>query len=387
MTRRDQLQAPVAIWAVRDSGAPPLFGLPPEERLVRSLAKAGLGGSPVIIHVPAAGTLCARLDDAIAANEGALIAVEEGAATDPRLLTALARAEGSLVARTNDGAALRLAPGTALPDAEDLPALADALIAAGTPKLEQAGFDGFIGVLRRDLPYWILRPRDAAEAQAAERWMFLSNYKGSTDILTAHVFPPLVWPLTRWCAALGISPNAVTIVSIILTGLATLLFYQGHLAAGLLAAYAMAVLDSVDGKLARVTLADSAIGNVLDHGLDIVHPPFWWLAWAYGATALGGPDWLWPAAWAMTAFYVADRLVLMVAKARFGRGLHAMTRLDGQVRSFISRRNINLLILTVGLAIGQETAAFAIVVGWQVATCLWHALRTAMLYPRGRVAS
>ncbi|MEL7171451.1 MAG: CDP-alcohol phosphatidyltransferase family protein [Pseudomonadota bacterium] len=382
----EDAHAPAVIWADRDSEAPPLFGLPPAERLARSLAKAGLGSVPLVASAPAEGALSKRLSEALAMSDGALIAVEEGAATDPRLLAALARAEGPLVARTEEGAALRLAPGTVLPDADDLPALADALVAAGTPRLEQAGFDGFIGVLRRDLPFWILRPRDPFEVRAAERWMFLSNYKGSTDILTAHVFPPLVWPLTRWCAALGISPNAVTIVSIVLTGLATLLFFHGHLAAGLLAAYAMAVLDSVDGKLARVTLADSAIGNVLDHGLDIVHPPFWWLAWAHGAAALGGPDWLWPAAWGMTAFYVADRLVLMVAKARFGRGLHAMTRLDGQVRSFISRRNINLLILTAGLAIGQETAAFAMVVGWQVATCLWHALRTAMLYPRGRVA-
>ncbi|MEM7529008.1 MAG: CDP-alcohol phosphatidyltransferase family protein [Pseudomonadota bacterium] len=376
--------APVAIWADRDVDAPALFALPPAERLRRTLKKAALAELPLIVSDPADGPLSDRLGAALGEANGPVIVVEEGAATDPRLITALARSDGPAVARTEEGTALRLLPGTALPSSKTLPELADALISSGVPRLQQADFDGFIGVLRRDLPYWILRPRNAADARTAERWMFLSNYKGSTDILTAHVFPPLVWPLTRWCAQLGISPNAVTIVSIVLTALAALLFWEGYLAAGLLAAYAMAVLDSVDGKLARVSLSDSALGNVLDHGLDIVHPPFWWLAWAHGAAMLGGPAWLWPAAWIMTAFYIADRLVLMVAKARFGRGLHAMTPLDGRVRSFISRRNINLLLLTIGLAIGLETLAFGLVVAWQAATCLWHAVRTAMLYPRGR---
>ena len=55
-------------------------------------------------------------------------------------------------------------------------------------------------------------------------------------------------------------------------------------------AYGMSVLDSVDGKLARLTFTDSRIGNRLDHGLDMVHPPFWYLAWAYGIGG-GSLDW------------------------------------------------------------------------------------------------
>jgi phosphatidylglycerophosphate synthase len=49
----------------------------------------------------------------------------------------------------------------------------------------------------------------------------------------------------------------------------------------------MTFLDTVDGKLARVTLTSSRIGDVLDHGLDLLHPPFWYLAWGIGlATAM-----------------------------------------------------------------------------------------------------
>jgi phosphatidylglycerophosphate synthase len=47
----------------------------------------------------------------------------------------------------------------------------------------------------------------------------------------------------------------------------------------------MTLLDTVDGKLARVTVASSKFGHVLDHGVDIVHPPFWYLAWGLGLGA------------------------------------------------------------------------------------------------------
>src|SRR3546814_17463336 len=56
---------------------------------------------------------------------------------------------------------------------------------------------------------------------------------------------------------------------------------------GLVAAYAMTFLDTVDGKLARVTLTSSPIGNVFDHGIDLVHPPFWWWAWIVGLAHAG----------------------------------------------------------------------------------------------------
>ena len=44
----------------------------------------------------------------------------------------------------------------------------------------------------------------------------------------------------------------------------------------------MTFLDTVDGKLARVTITSTKLGNVFDHGIDLIHPPFWYLAWGMG---------------------------------------------------------------------------------------------------------
>ena len=90
-----------------------------------------------------------------------------------------------------------------------------------------------------------------------ERQLFLDNYKGSTDLLTAYVYPPLVWPAVRLCSLLRVHPNVVTILSIVLAFAAVPLFALGHWLAGFACGYVMSVLDSVDGKLARVTVTST----------------------------------------------------------------------------------------------------------------------------------
>ncbi len=292
-------------------------------------------------------------------------------------------------------ALLRLEPGApleALGDIADWPALIEALLQQpGISQLRQQDFAAHIAVLRRDLPFWLRRVDHEAQRAELERFMFKASYKGSTDFFTKYVYPPLVWASVRPLARLRVHPNTVTWVSIALTFAAVPFFALGWWIAGLLCAYGMSVLDSVDGKLARLTFSDSALGNVLDHGLDIVHPPFWYFGWAMGLAGLGLVPPLQAAlaepeiqaALVLVAFYVLDRLVLAIYKARFGRGLHAHAPVDALVRTFISRRNINLPLFTLGLIFGLGLETFLFIVLWQVLTVIWHAGRTAWILLRG----
>ena len=100
--------------------------------------------------------------------------------------------------------------------------------------------------------------------------------------MTKWVWPAPARGVTRLCVRLGLLPNHVTALSWVLAILAGLLFYQGEFFAGLLAGWLMTFLDTVDGKLARVTVTSSALGNYFDHVLDLLHPPFWYLAWGLG---------------------------------------------------------------------------------------------------------
>jgi phosphatidylglycerophosphate synthase len=295
---------------------------------------------------------------------------------DARLYDFVTAQPRDLAIEDGDAAMAWLAdPAVLAPDATDLRgALAPAL-----PRLTQAEFPGFIRNLRRTLPFYLLRVTNAEERAKVERFLFWSNYKGSTDFFTKYVYPPLVWVMVRPLARAHVHPNWVTIVSIVLTFAAVPLFGAGHFLAGFLCAYGMSVLDSVDGKLARLTLTDSKLGNVLDHGLDLVHPPFWYCAWAYGVSQ--GDVWspVFLASLVMLVLYVIDRLILKIYPTRFGRGLHTHAPMDGLVRTFISRRNINLPLFTVGYMAGLGAETIYLIVVWQAATCLYHGARTAWI--------
>jgi phosphatidylglycerophosphate synthase len=262
------------------------------------------------------------------------------------------------------------------------------------PEVSQDDFPAFVPKLRRSLPYYLFSVTNAAERKTVERFLFWSNYKGSTDFFTKYVYPPLVWLMVPPLARARVHPNTVTLISIVLTVLAVPLFATGHFWWGFACAYGMSVLDSVDGKLARVTFTDSAIGNVLDHGLDIVHPPFWYFGWAIGllggwAQTSFGADFsqpLWQAAWVMLGLYVLDRLILAVYRAKYKRGLHTHAAMDAVARTFISRRNINLPFFTIAYATGFGIEAFYLIVLWQALTCAYHGLRTIWILATYRPA-
>lgn len=242
--------------------------------------------------------------------------------------------------------------------------------------LTQAEFPSFVPKLRRNTPYYLFSVTTPEHRRKIERFLFWSNYKGSTDFFTKYVYPPLVWLLVPPLARARVHPNVITIISILLTIAVVPLCATGYFFWGFVCAYSMSVLDSVDGKLARLTFTDSAIGNVLDHGLDLVHPPFWYCAWALG---LSGGNWHSPvfiASLWLIALYILDRLILKVYPTIFHRGLHTHAPIDAFVRTFISRRNINLPLFTVGYALGLGVPTIYLIVIWQALTCVYHGFRT-----------
>ena len=90
-------------------------------------------------------------------------------------------------------------------------------------------------------------------------------------------------------ARAGLSPNSVTLVGALLCLGAFYFFWEGRYWAGSALGFGFMVLDTVDGKLARCTGASSEWGNVFDHGIDLIHPVFWWWAWLHGLEAYGTP--------------------------------------------------------------------------------------------------
>lgn len=230
--------------------------------------------------------------------------------------------------------------------------------------------------LRKFDPPWVAQITAANQAHL-EKSLFNGSYKGVTDFITRAIWPvPARWA-TVWCVRLGLSPNQVTAASYVLAIAAGFLFWHGLFGAGLLAGWLMTFLDTVDGKLARVTVTSTRFGNLFDHGLDLIHPPLWYIAWGVGYEA----TWdsaipLEPVLWAICLGYIAGRVCEGAFKLAAPFSLFLWRPFDSLNRLITARRNPNLLILTSLWAFDAHDTALIWVAVWTCVSTLILGVRT-----------
>ena len=170
----------------------------------------------------------------------------------------------------------------------------------------------------------------------------------------------------------------MTFVGLLLTIAAFGLFWKGEFTAGLICAWIMTFLDTVDGKLARVTLTSSKIGNIFDHGIDLIHPPFWWFAWWVGCQQLGlRPPHPRFAAEVIIVGYVIQRVIEGIFMRRFGMHIHVWRPIDSRFRLITARRNPNMVILVGALLVGRPDSGLVLVAWWTIVSLIFHAVRLA----------
>ena len=339
------------------TGASPLsvWGLPSAERLRRQLVRAGA----VAGRAEAARVVLLRSDWVY----------------DDALVRALAASPEDVALLAPDGRAVALCVDAARADA------AQALLAEGRMPQCARGLapaqlaDAYNNALRkREPPY--LMDLSAAALPAMEQRVFGGAYKGVTDVVTLYAWPRPARFVTRLCAQAGITPNQVTSASLLLVLAAMAMFWTGHYGAGLVAAWVMTFLDTVDGKLARVTLTSSRWGDVFDHSIDLIHPPFWWWAWIVGLPAAGLA--LEHSSWVLTvivAGYVLQRVEEGIFIACFGMDMHVWKRFDSRLRLVTARRNPNLLLLSASVLGGRPDLGILAVAVWTALCLAIHALR------------
>jgi CDP-alcohol phosphatidyltransferase len=232
---------------------------------------------------------------------------------------------------------------------------------------------------KRERPF-VMR-LDPKDPERVERAAYDAAYKGVTDALTLYLWRKPAFYLTRWAAQARLSPNFVTLVGGILCVLAFILFWRGEYWWGVLAGFIFMVLDTVDGKLARVTGASSKWGEAFDHGIDLIHPPFWWWAWEHGLAAYGRqlePLTATMVLWAIIGGYVAQRIIEGLFIKRFdGMHIHVWKRIDSQFRLITARRNPNMVILIASLLFRRPDVGLELVAWWTIISLIFHAVRLA----------
>lgn len=79
-------------------------------------------------------------------------------------------------------------------------------------------------------------------------------------------------------------------------------------------------------------------------------------------------------------FYVFDRILERLFKICTGRSIQDFRPIDVKLRTFTSRRNINLAVFVVALMVGLGNEAFYAIVGWQALTALYHFVRVVQFW-------
>ena len=215
-----------------------------------------------------------------------------------------------------------------------------------------------------------------------EQRLFDGSYKGVTDLVTKWVWPRLARWAVGQCVRFGLRPNHVTIIGLLLAILAGVLFAYGQYGWGLLTGWLMTFLDTVDGKLARVTVTSSKFGHYFDHIIDLIHPPIWYVLWGVG---LGVTQFnfiglsLTTTFWLIVLGYVVGRFVEGAFLAWLGKfGIFCWRPLDSYFRLITARRNPNMIFLTLGFLGGRPDLGLLAVALWTVLTTLFLLFRLAL---------
>jgi phosphatidylglycerophosphate synthase len=361
-------QSAPRVWIVTSAEAADLriWGLSPEERLRRSLRAAGCTDVEQ----------CSASTSVTAPVSGSALLLRGDLLFDARLIEPLLATPGILLT-----AAVADDPGNATPVAAHVdPSDFEAALAllrnptattpAGLRRVAPCDLaPAYIASLRKAEPPRVLAVRPDRIA-AIENELFGAAYKTITDLITRWAWPVPAAAVVRVLARRRVHPNTVTLASWLLAIAAMWWFAEGRFGLGLVAAWGMTFLDTVDGKLARVTLTSSRFGHVADHGLDLLHPPFWYLAWGYGSA--GGVD---SATAVVVAGYLAGRLLEGAFLLAFSMETHCWRPIDNLFRTITARRNPNMILLTVGALAGAPRQGMEMVALWTCVSLGFHLVR------------
>ncbi|NPA24634.1 MAG: CDP-alcohol phosphatidyltransferase family protein [Deltaproteobacteria bacterium] len=344
-----------------------LWGLSNRERLQRVLARLG---AETFVDNPAD-----------LSEDCSLVILRGDYLYDDRIIQSLLDHPGTVLTVTKDGSPVPVAAHIGKPlvrrvykwiDSGQLPKSKPPGLKILTP--DQLTSNYMQRLRKFDRPFVL--PLTEAFRDQLEEHLFSWSYKGVTDLVTKWLWPTPAKKAVRFCVEHDIKPNQVTLAGFFLAVLAGLFFYQGWYFFGLLAGWLMTFLDTVDGKLARVTVTSSKFGHLFDHAIDIIHPPLWYLAWGVGLAAYGLP--LTPGAWNAIVWliwvgYLGGRLVEAIFTQFFGRfGIFCWQPRDSWFRLITGRRNPCMILLTLGWLAGRPDLGL-----WAVA--LWTFFSTVYL--------
>ncbi len=287
---------------------------------------------------------------------------------DPRLLRCLAAADEDTVVVDARGA--RQPIGRLTRDALERHGAGAAVRARALPL---TAVDPYAPELRGVVAPYCQAVHSSGDRRDAWRVLLDHVQKRGLDLPGAYFDTPFENALVRALAPTRVTPNQITVATLVLAAAVGLLFWRAQVGLGLALALVVGVLDGVDGKLARLKLATSRLGE-LEHVGDFLYENLWYLSLARGFAVTGGPA-FWRAGLLLVSCDLVDNLAYGVVRGRTGRLLDELSPFDAGFRRIAGRRNVYVWIVLLGACVRRSSAGFLAASAWALVTAALHVTR------------
>jgi len=231
--------------------------------------------------------------------------------------------------------------------------------------------DLYVSEVRREVePLWraVETPADAEQCKGA---LVRAGQKHTVDAVAWYINRPLENAVALRIADWPITPNQVTILTLLVAYIAAGLFLARWWLPASLLTFVVNVLDGVDGKLARVKALSSKLGQ-LEHSLDLLYEQSWYISFIWASYMEHRELLVLAVGFVMLLCDTFARHVSMQFRQVMGVSLADYAPFDRAFRRFDGRRNIYTLYMLLGVITGQHFYALC--------AMALHALVTGVVY-------
>lgn len=231
--------------------------------------------------------------------------------------------------------------------------------------------DLYVAEVRRHAePLW-RAVETPADEEHCKRALVRAAQKHTVDAMAWYVNRPLENALALCIADWPITPNQVTMLTLVTAYVAAGLFLARHWLLASLTTFVVNVLDGVDGKLARAKALSSKLGQ-LEHSLDMLYEQSWYIAFTWATYMQRRELWVLAVGSLMLLWDTFARHVSMQFRQVMRVSLADYASFDRAFRRFDGRRNIYTVYMLLGVITRQPY--------YSLCAMAVHAFLTGMVY-------
>ena len=237
--------------------------------------------------------------------------------------------------------------------------------------------NSYIPSMRKEVkPFWI--NIDTKEDLIKARELLIENAcKGRNDLLATYVNKPIENFIVSRLANTQVTPSQVTILTNIVAYTSTFLFFEGYLLFASLLTFVVSFMDGVDGKLSRVKIASSNIGN-MENAFDYLFEHSWYIALAiYLSNTFGAMPVL------LSTFILLFDEFSSYCGSAFGKAIKSRPLqdyggLEQLFRKFDGRKNSYIIFILIGVLLNVPFWSLVAISVWSLVTAIFYCSRTIL---------